>query len=95
MLLLSEENRPTGLKCPAFSLYQAKHNRSAIYDKTPAISTTQKYKSFESPGADVYLWNEDVNSGEQREPKKEERGQQLSFYLFCSLSEDIIYFSRE
>lgn len=55
MLLLSEENRPTGLKCPAFSLYQAKHNRSAIYDETPAISTTQKYKSLESPGADVYL----------------------------------------
>lgn len=94
MLLLSEENRPTGLKCPAFSSYQAKHIGSAIYDKTPAISTSQKYKSLESPGADACLWNEDVNSGEQREPNKEERRQQLSFY-FCSLSENIIYFTRE
>lgn len=74
MLLSSEENRPTGLKCPAFSSYKAKHNQLAIYDKTPAILTTQKYKSLGSPGADGYLWNEDVNLGEQREPKKAERG---------------------
>lgn len=72
MLFPFEENRPAGLKCPAFSWYQAKHNQSAICDKTPAILTIQKYKPLESPGADGYLWNEDVNLGEQIEPKKEE-----------------------